>query len=257
MKPTVRQPVTVSTVFDTFYYIRILWSNCKGLQVEIYWVKISPLVRKLRSTCKGPQVYGSRIRNVRQPVKVHRLRETHFPAGPKSVRQPVKVYRLRQKLEKIAMWSEKCPSTIHIMEGWGLDRQPVDVCQVEPQILLRFNLSNVYRLTDSFSTLHIATGEPKCYQICVDSRSNKHDTRAGVAELVLGMLVLRAVYYHLFYFILLLSYFILFYFVVILFYFILFFFYFFLFYFILFYFLNYFISLYLFSSRLPSKSFIH
>ena len=84
LKPTVRQPVTVSTVFDTFYYIRILWSNCKGLQVEIYWVKISPLVRKLRSTCKGPQVYGSHIRNVRQPVKVHRLRGTHFPAGPKS-----------------------------------------------------------------------------------------------------------------------------------------------------------------------------
>ena len=34
---------------------------------------------------------------------------------------------------------------------------------------LRFNLTKIYRLTDSFSTLHIATGAPKCYvQIMFD-----------------------------------------------------------------------------------------
>ena len=83
LKSTAHQPVNVSTFLTLFERSEKCWTTCKGPQFEINWVQFSPLVRKLRSTCKGPQVYGSQILNVRQPVKVHRLRETHFPTGPK------------------------------------------------------------------------------------------------------------------------------------------------------------------------------
>ena len=116
-------------------------SNCKGVQVgkksflklfmdpksvgkpqdKINWVKLSLQAQKLWSTCNGPQIFGSQILNVCQPVKV---------------------YRLREKPKK-NVWSEKCPSTLHIMEGWGLDRQPIDVWHVEPQKYLGLNLTNI------------------------------------------------------------------------------------------------------------------
>ena len=38
--------------------------------------------QKYQSTCKGPQLYGSRLLNVHQPVKVYKLRETPFPTPP-------------------------------------------------------------------------------------------------------------------------------------------------------------------------------